>query len=143
MFRIINLLLAMLRGAGLHCERSFPRSRLPRLKSPLTCVSVSDFVRVPAAVDSFVGTDTSGRGCLGYRESFSALLDIFFPYQGGGEGCPEYIEQVLYLLASGFSELTAERVSVTPLTFDPDTDCYRCTISAVLSAVVCQPIETQ
>ena len=61
MVRVINLLLTLLRGAGLHCERSFPASRLPRLKTPLTCVSVSDFVRVPAAVDSFVGTDASGR----------------------------------------------------------------------------------
>lgn len=143
MVRVINLLLTLLRGAGLHCERSFPASRLPRLKTPLTCVSVSDFVRVPAAVDSFVGTDASGRSCLGYRESFSALLDIFFPYQGGGESCPEYIEQVLGLLAAGFSDLSAERMTVTPVTFDPDTDCYRCTISVVLSAVVCQTQDTQ
>ena len=28
MVRVINLLLALLRGAGLHCERSFPASRL-------------------------------------------------------------------------------------------------------------------
>ena len=50
--------------------------------------------------------------------------------------------RVINLLVSGFSELSAERVSVTPLSFDPDTDCYRCTISAVLTAVVCQPTET-
>ena len=136
MDRIIRQLISLLNGAGLHCVKAFPQKRLPRLQSPMISVGLSEFKRVPAAIDSFVGTDLLEKSCFGWRETFSTRLNLYFPYAQGGEDSPAYIDRVLTVLAGGLSNLSVERMSVSPLTYDPDADCFRCTVTAVLSAVI-------
>lgn len=132
---IIRELIELLTGAGLHCVEYYPKRLLPRLSAPMITVGVKELVCTPASVDDPALRLSRTEKYSGRLLRCAAELDAYFPYRGGGTGCPAYIEELLAALSAGLSCATVQSVSVGAVHYDPDTDCFRCTVRLALAAL--------
>ena len=131
---LIELLLHQLRAAGFFCVRSFDNNRFPFLTEPLVAVGLTSEESTCDTVSRYLGQDMSGEECYGAALHATLRLDVYTSLKQNGICCQQTADRLHRLLLGGLEGVECGTVSVSEVRFDPKTDCFRCALTAQLTA---------
>lgn len=124
MERIVSRLKAILNIAGVHLIDAMPKNRLPRLEAPMVALKTEATVLKPFAHNRYLG-ESAGMPYYGDLAQTSIALDIYSPYQAGGQACTAAAKDILDAVSTGLGDFNLTSIQVSPVSYDAKADCFR------------------
>lgn len=130
----------MIMQLGLRCITAFPQKELPHLIAPLVVLHAESEERRRRGMGTYFGKSDM-TPCYGQAFTGVVAVEIFVSFVKGGEACEEALQTLLAVLPVQLAKMGLTEVRVKPVSFDADTDCFRCTIFLTFQGYLCRKEE--
>lgn len=138
MEELLDQILRALNNAGIRAQAALPSKLIPRLKAPMTAVSIVGARAVEQGLGRYLGEEddaASGRRAVyGRMLEATAAFRIASPVLLGGGRCFEEANALMDVLLAGIDGLQIREFSQEQCAYQPETDQFVCVVRAKLLA---------
>ncbi len=136
MEQLVTAVFDALKAAGIVCVRQTPQGVMPRLRAPVTAVTLAAARAMEHAMYEYLGQTPQGKSLYGKRLEADVRMTCVCPRTLGSSCCQQQAQRVAELLCGQVPGVCLTGYTVGECGYDAGCDCFVCPVTAQLKAYV-------